>query len=142
MTRKPWYSKGLRFQCTQCGNCCKSHGAYTYLYLARSEVRAIAEHRGETEAEFRARFCAEEEGWTILRPGASVCPFLGAENRCEVYPVRPMQCRTWPFWEENLRPDIWEREVKSTCPGAGRGPLYAAEEVQRIARLNEEWYEC
>lgn len=141
MSPKPWYNKGLRFECTRCGACCQTHGEYSHLYMEEVEIEAMARHLGLTPADFRARYCTEEDGWTVLQPGHQVCPFLGEGNRCQVYPVRPMQCRTWPFWEDNLKtPAAWKDGVESICPGAGEGPLYPAEEVERIARQNEEWY--
>ena len=35
------------------------------------------------------------------------CVFLKEDpergrKTCSIYPVRPLQCRTWPFWPENL----------------------------------------
>ncbi len=54
-TSRPWYDAGLRFGCTQCGNCCKSHGEYAYIYLMEPEVEAIAEHLGLDIETFRAR---------------------------------------------------------------------------------------
>ena len=141
MKPKPWYKNGLRFECTRCGACCRTHGEYSHLYMEDVEIEAMAKHLGLSEAEFRTTYCTEEDGWTVLRPGHEVCPFLGEENRCRVYPVRPMQCRTWPFWEDNLKtPDAWKEGVERICPGAGQGQHYPADEVERIARRNEEWY--
>ena len=67
------------------------------------------------------------------------CPFLAPEGGCQVYAARPKQCRTWPFWEENLDRARWEGPVRDCCPGIGTGPLHPAAEVERIARENEEW---
>ena len=36
----PWYEEGLRFECSQCGNCCRNHGEYGYVYLMPPEVTA------------------------------------------------------------------------------------------------------
>ena len=141
MPHKPWYSKGLRFACTQCGNCCRNHGAYAYVYLAEADVRAIARHLKLSRARFLERYCKREDGWVTLRMDAPACPFLQADNRCGIYPVRPKQCATWPFWVENLKRAAWEGPVKDCCPGIGKGELRSAEEVARIARENEEWYE-
>ena len=69
------------------------------------------------------------------------CPFLGADNRCHIYPVRPKQCATWPFWEENLERASWDGPVRECCPGIGSGPLHSAEEVERLAAETEAWYE-
>jgi len=142
MSHKPWYAKGLRFECTQCGDCCRNHGEYTYVYLTRGEVRSIADHLGLTQAAFREAYCLEEDGWTTLRMDEPACPFLDGENRCRIYPVRPKQCATWPFWEENLERETWEGAVSDCCPGIGKGPSVPAEEVERIARETEDWYEA
>lgn len=136
----PWYESGLRFRCTQCGNCCVSRGEHSYLYVMPEEVTAIAAFLGMPETEFLEQCTQREDGWTIIRSERPECRFLGEEGGCTIYPVRPRQCASWPFWEENLRQPIWESSVLPTCPGAGQGELHSAAEVERIARENEEWY--
>ncbi len=136
-----WYRDGLRFECTGCGNCCKNHGDYTYVYLATVDVLQIAEHLDLAPADFVSKYCREEEGWTTIRMDAPACPFLGEGNSCDIYPVRPKQCATWPYWEENLKRATWEGSVKECCPGIGKGELTSADEVDRIAEETEEWYE-
>lgn len=142
MSSNSWYEKGLRFSCTQCGNCCRNHGDYTYVYLAEHDVEAIARHLGLPRRRFLERYCRQEDGWVTLRMDAPACPFLEEDNRCGIYPVRPKQCATWPFWEENLERSVWEGAVQECCPGIGRGPLIPAEEVERIARETEDWYDA
>lgn len=138
MPRKPWYHNGLRFECTSCGNCCRNHGKYTYVYLSDREVARIAAHLGLERKVFRERYCTLDDGWTVLRMDSPACPFLTNENRCSIYPVRPKQCATWPFWQENLVERVWEDEVKSACPGIGRGPLVDAATIERLARETED----
>lgn len=140
MTSKPWYEKGLRFSCTRCGNCCRNHGAYTYVYLTGRDVSAIALHLGIAEQAFLDTYCQLEDGWVSLRMDSPACPFLREGNTCGIYPVRPKQCATWPFWKENLRRATWQGDVKADCPGIDRGELHSREEIERIARENEEWY--
>jgi hypothetical protein len=140
MTSKPWYAKGLRFECSQCGNCCKTHGEYAYVYLAPADVTAMASELGLEPGAFRRRYCTSEGGYTVLRMDEPACPFLTADNRCAVYRVRPMQCRTWPFWKENLKREVWDGPVRECCPGIGKGPLTSAAEVDEIARATEAWY--
>ena len=139
MPSKSWLRKGLRFECTGCGNCCRNHGEYTHVYLAAADVSAIARHLALDEAEFLARYCRREDGWVLLRMDAPACPFLAPDDRCRIYPVRPKQCATWPFWKENLTRAAWA-EIARDCPGIGRGELVPREEVQRLARETEEWY--
>ena len=50
--------------------------------------------------------------------------FDGQTRKCTVYEARPRQCRTWPFWDSNLKsPDDWKHTC-SVCPGSGKGQLH------------------
>jgi len=142
MTPKPWYIKGLQFSCQSSGRCCANHGDYSYVYLTDAEVEGLARVLEVTEAEFRKRWCSIEDGWTILRMDEPNCPFLTEERRCSVYPARPKQCSTWPFWSENLAPGQWEQVVLKLCPGAGQGRLFSQAEIERIAAENDANYDA
>jgi Fe-S-cluster containining protein len=136
-----WYEAGLPFECTACGACCRSHGDYSHVYLREEEVVAIAEHLGRDPVQFLRDELVVEEGWITLRPDLPRCQFLTDEGRCGIYPVRPVQCRTWPFWDVNLDPDVWRRDVNAICPGSRRGPLHDADRIDAIARATEAWYD-
>lgn len=141
MPSKPWYHDGLRFECQRTGNCCRTHGEYAYVYLAKADVTAIAGHLGLSEAVFLADHCAQEDGYTILHIDQPACPFLGADSACGIYEVRPKQCASWPFWDETLRDEQrWNGPVKDCCPGIGRGRLHTQEEIERTACETEQWY--
>src|SRR6478672_2849825 len=127
---EPWYKDGLNFTCSQCGNCCT--GPPGFVWVNDAEVAAIAEHRGESVEEVQALFTRLASGGRTLRErNNGDCVFLGSDRRCTVYPVRPRQCRTWPFWESNLKtPETWQRTCE-ICPGSGNGELISAEEITR-----------
>lgn len=59
------------------------------------------------------------------------CTFFDPDTRrCSIYPVRPTQCRNWPFWLSNLEtPDAWT-DTQTECPGAGKGPVVSLEVIQ------------
>ena len=65
--------------------------------------------------------------------GNGDCVLFDNESRkCEVYAARPRQCRTWPFWESNLRtPEDWERTCDE-CPGSGTGKLHQLGEIEEL----------
>jgi Fe-S-cluster containining protein len=83
---------------------------------------------------FRRRFLVKDADGDVsfrMHPNGD-CVFWA--DGCTIYPVRPRQCRTYPFWSENLAsPESWT-EVKKTCHGAGRGKLYRLEEIRSILR--------
>lgn len=132
---KSLYKSGIRFECTGCGECCKSRGGYGYIYVTLEERRRLAEHLGLKTRVFTNKHCEKTDGLFHLRDPASNCEFLKG-SRCTVYKARPQQCRTWPFWPENMSAKVWEGEVKRDCPGIGIGRLYSPQEIE--AQLAEE----
>ena len=130
---RPWYHSGLRFTCTQCGHCCT--GEPGYVWVDDADLAAIAEHRGETIEQVRGLYTRwTVRGRTLREKANGDCVFYDKNAGCTVYPVRPPQCRTWPFWESNVAdPEAWQATCE-VCPGSGRGELIPAEEITR--RLN------
>ena len=50
------------------------------------------------------------------------CVFFDGQSRgCTVYEDRPRQCRTWPFWESNIRNEAAWKDTCESCPGSGKG---------------------
>jgi Fe-S-cluster containining protein len=129
----PWYQSGLRFTCTQCGDCCT--GAPGFVWVEDAELAAIAEFLGDPIEEVRGLTTRGTTRGRILREKVNGdCVFYEKSKGCTIYPVRPAQCRTWPFWESNVAsPDKW-RQTCEVCPGSGRGELIPVEEI--TLRLN------
>jgi Fe-S-cluster containining protein len=133
-----WWSAGIRFECTGSGRCCVSRGEYGFVYLTREDRRRLANHLGLAPAEFRRRFCGKTEGlWHLADlPAASACRFLDG-TRCTVYEARPTQCRTWPFWPENMDAKKWDADVAAFCPGVGRGRLWTEAEIRAVVEQQQ-----
>jgi Fe-S-cluster containining protein len=129
-----WFSGGLRFSCTRCGKCCT--GQPGHVWVNDEEVAVLAAHCGEDAIAFRARATRRVGLRRSLREKVNGdCIFYDASAGCTVYSVRPRQCRTWPFWESNVRtPEAWNQTC-AVCPGAGAGDLIPAAEITR--RLQE-----
>jgi uncharacterized protein len=128
-----WYADGLAFECTRCGNCCT--GAPGFVWVNDEELAAIAKFRGETVGRTEQLYTRVQNQRRSLRERANGdCVFWDRTAGCTVYPVRPRQCRTWPFWHSTIAtPESWE-ETRQRCPGAGQGELISAEEITR--RIN------
>jgi Fe-S-cluster containining protein len=119
-----WYADGLRFECTQCGNCCT--GGPGYVWFDDEEAEAMAAEVGVETREFYQRYAKRKMGrWTLeevkVKRGQFDCVFLERDERgrgkCSIYHARPTQCRTWPFWVSNLKsPRAWAEAAKD-CPG-------------------------
>lgn len=127
-----WYERGLRFTCTQCNGCCG--GAPGYVWVEPDEIDRIATFLGISVPDFSRRYCRKVWWRVSLKemPDGD-CVFLGPGG-CQVYSVRPVQCRTFPFWRDLVQsPGRWECE-KERCPGIGRGRLYNRHEIELIGR--------
>ncbi len=129
-TNLPWYSDGLRFQCAGCGGCCT--GDPGYVWVDKQEIARLANALGMTAAEFKKEYVRTEHRKTSLRELAGGdCVFFDRKTMgCKVYDARPIQCRTWPFWQSNLRTPFAWRSTCESCPGSGRGPLLSLEEIE------------
>ncbi len=131
--RRHWYAEGLRFTCVrECGACCTRHGDCDYVYLEPEDVDALASHFGLDREAYLAGHTAEDDGLVILRMPEPDCPYLSG-TACSVYDARPAQCRTFPFWRENLRSRVsWER-LRSFCPGIDEGEVHDVATIRAIA---------
>jgi Fe-S-cluster containining protein len=128
-----WYKEGLSFGCTQCGKCCT--GSPGYVFVSREEIEKMAAFLHISPEDFVAQYTRRVgNGLSLIEdPQNYDCVFL-RDNKCQVYGERPKQCRTFPFWPENVRcREAWE-EVKDRCEGieAPNAPVISAEEIDKI----------
>jgi hypothetical protein len=100
------------------------------VWVDDEEIDKLAANRGMARNEFVAMYTYKTRGRISLREKANGdCVFFDKARGCTVYPVRPKQCRTWPFWESNVAtPEDWAR-TESVCPGSGQGELIPVEEI-------------
>ena len=131
---KPWYSDGLRFKCTGCGQCCT--GSAGYVWVSPEEAEAMAAHLKITLEEFVKKYTRRVGNRLSLlerRRGNNYdCIFLDGK-RCTIYDVRPEQCRTYPWWPENTNsPQEWKEEG-IRCEGINHpdAPLISLGEIQK-----------
>jgi Fe-S-cluster containining protein len=130
MSDLPWYGEGLKFSCTQCGDCCT--GAPGYVWVTNDEIEALAALVRMEIDDFENQYVRQVGIRKSLKefPNGD-CVFLDGQKRiCSVYSARPRQCRTWPFWDSNLKtPDDWKHTC-DVCPGSGKGRLYTLDEIE------------
>lgn len=135
MSRPTLPMSSLRFQCTGCGACCRGRGDY-WVEASRAEQRRIQRFLNVSWGWFRRRYViVYEDGTEGLGWQRDRCVFLDASDRCRIYPVRPTQCRTYPFWPEVVGSRTSWRAAAKECEGIGRGAAIPLARVQ--ARLRE-----
>jgi Fe-S-cluster containining protein len=132
---EPWYAGGLCFECKpDCGACCTNHEDYAYVYLEGDDVDRLVDYLAIDEEEFLLSYTDLDECFLVLRMDSPDCPFLDG-TRCSVYPARPTQCRTFPFWRETLRSAKTWSKLRGFCPGIDQGPHHPLKVIE--AKLAE-----
>ena len=135
-----WFKEGLRFGCRVCGRCCT--GEPGYVWVTEEEIKTLAEAVHLSPERFESNFVRRVagKGKSLIELAGGDCVLFDHEkHRCQVYQARPLQCRTWPFWDQNVdRPNSWKKTAKF-CKGCNNpdGKLYTAEEI--IAQRDMEF---
>lgn len=103
------------------------------MYITENDLRRIARHVGLSAKAFEETYVVRYRHVLRLRkPAKSQCHFLKADG-CSVHAVKPVQCRTYPFWPELVEDrKAWNEEGKR-CPGIGKGELIQIGEACEIA---------
>ncbi|MGH7175786.1 MAG: YkgJ family cysteine cluster protein [Tepidisphaeraceae bacterium] len=129
------------------------------MWISRREISRLAKHLNLTLARTIEQYCRKIGQRFSLKEhrssaGQYDCVFLkeeGAEARqaggggvvhrrriCTIYPVRPLQCRTWPFWSGNLSSEENWKDASRGCPGMGVGAARGFSEIEAI-RTARDW---
>jgi len=133
--KKVWYSEGLRFQCAGCGGCCT--GEEGYVWVDQDDILAIAKELDCDPEEF-AKSSVRQVGKRLSlmeRPGGDCVLFDPETKGCRCYESRPYQCRTWPFWSQNIYSRHDWALTSADCPGCNQGVLFTLGEIEKLAEL-------
>lgn len=135
---QPWYTTGLRFECTGCGQCCT--GAPGYVWVNEQEIQQIAAFLTLSVEEFSSRYLRRvyERISLIELPKTYDCIFL-KDKKCQIYSVRPTQCRTFPWWPRNLKSEKEWQEAAHFCEGIQcEAPLVSLETIEQQREIQEK----
>lgn len=133
-----WYKKGLNFKCTGCGRCCS--GAPGYVWVSEEEINEMATHLKMDLDQFvkkYIRIVGDRVSLIERRLGPDFeCVFLKGKQ-CMIYEVRPKQCKTFPWWPQNLESKKAWDEVALECEGINPlAPLIPLEIIE--SELNHQ----
>jgi len=136
----PWYADGLHFECTGCGQCCT--GSPGYIWVNETEIEQIAAHLNLSVKDFARRYLRKIKGeFSLLEmPETYDCIFL-KEKKCQIYSIRPTQCRTFPWWPRLLKTkEEWEKAA-SFCEGIRpAAPLVKLDVIEEQRDLQKTAY--
>jgi uncharacterized protein len=136
---QPWYGEGLHFSCTGCGQCCT--GAPGYVWVSSSEIEEIATHLKMTIDFFSSRYLRKiQDRFSLIElPKTFDCIFL-KDKKCQIYEVRPIQCRTFPWWPSHIASASQWKEAAQYCEGiCDSAPLVPAQEIETQRSIQEKY---
>ena len=103
--------------CERCpGRCCTGESGYIWVKIA--ELEAIAEKLKIPFSRVVKQYTYRENGRFSIKEvqrkeeGDFACIFF--KQGCQIYDVRPSQCRTYPFWKRFQK---YPEEVAEECIG-------------------------
>jgi Fe-S-cluster containining protein len=114
---KEHISEFKKMDCLTCANCCKT----TSPIFRDADIRRIAKHLRIKESQLIQNYLKmDEESDYVLQK--SPCTFLGADNKCDIYEVRPLACREYPHTDRKNMFQILELTAENTliCPAVAR----------------------
>lgn len=86
-----------KIDCLQCAACCKNYSPR----FKTPDVKRISKHLGIKESVFIETYLrVDDDGDFVVK--ASPCPFLGSDNYCSIYDVRPSDCERFPYTDEDV----------------------------------------
>ena len=83
--------------CLDCAACCKNYSPR----FKTPDIKRISKHLKMKEGDFIETYLRlDEEGDYVAN--SKPCPFLGADNFCSIYDVRPSDCERFPYTDEDV----------------------------------------
>jgi len=102
-----------KINCLDCANCCKNYSPR----FKTPDIKRISKHLGMKEGVFIETYLRlDEDGDYVVK--SSPCPFLGSDNFCGIYDVRPSDCARYPYTDEDVLLKRTQLTLKNStvCP--------------------------
>lgn len=101
--------------CLSCGNCCKTTGPL----FTNADVERISKHLRLKSQQFIERYLRVDEDHDYVLQQVP-CAFLGQDNYCSIYDVRPKACKEFPHTDRKKFHQINNLTLKNVaiCPAA------------------------
>jgi len=136
MMDAPFYANGLKFSCKRCSACCRYETGV--VFLSEKDLEKLAAGQKMDRGGFVKTYCRwvsyfQGEVLSLKEKANKDCIFW--DSGCTVYEGRPLQCRTFPFWESIVISEkAWEIAATG-CPGMNCGVLHTASEIDRYVKM-------
>jgi Fe-S-cluster containining protein len=117
-----------QIDCLSCANCCKNYSPR----FKQPDIKRIAKRLKIKEGDLVATYLKlDNEGDYVVK--SSPCPFLAADNTCDIYEDRPSDCRRYPYTDE----DVLLKRVQLTLKNATACPATFAV-LERLLEMEQK----
>jgi Fe-S-cluster containining protein len=114
-----------KINCLDCAACCKNYSPR----FKTTDIKRISKALKMKESAFIDEYLdLDADGDYVVT--SKPCPFLGVDNACSIYEVRPSDCARFPYTDEDVllkRPQITLKN-SSFCPAV----YYVLEKIAAI----------
>jgi Fe-S-cluster containining protein len=125
------------FECRVCGKCCvEDVRRGRRIVLTRTDALEISSATGIGLSEFAEENSSEAYPYAIRLVNGR-CFFLKPDNKCSIYPVRPLVCRFYPFVMQKVG-ETYVFHADPFCPGLGEGTYLDEEYFERLVEQAEK----
>lgn len=97
------------------GYCCRGDG---YVFLNQNDIEGISLYLNLEKEQFLQTYTRVFYDKIVLANikvgGEYQCCFLDKDGLCEIYTKRPLQCKTFPFWDSMK--ELSFEELNELCP--------------------------
>jgi Fe-S-cluster containining protein len=106
-----------KMDCLTCANCCKT----TSPIFRDADIRRISKHLRIKEAQFISSYLKLDDDRDYVLQNSPCC-FLGSDNKCNIYEVRPLACREYPHTNRKNMHQILDLTAQNTliCPAVSK----------------------
>lgn len=130
---------GFCFSCQRCLHCCS--GEPGFVFLSKDDIRRACVFLDIPQDEFIGIYCRLVDYGTYSMVSLKErydysCIFLNSDG-CSIYPARPLQCRTYPFWRGLADDEQAVKREMENCPGLGKGTFFSDEQIMEMIKEND-----
>ena len=135
-----FYAQGLKFTCQRCSSCCRYDAGF--VYLSEKDIESLIVKLEIDREKLIGLYCRWVDSWngskvlSLKEKANKDCVFWETAKGCIVYEARPLQCRTFPFWENIVSSKSNWKIAASGCQGINKGELHTREEIDLLLEMS------
>lgn len=118
------YPEKIKFDCIYCGICCgDTINKKRHIIMLKQEAEHLSIEIGIKISDFAFECVGNEPYFFEMKKIDGKCIFLDKNKKCNIYSLRPVICKCYPFELIDLQNEKFKFNVTNECPGIGLGNI-------------------